>query len=144
MNRSYLIGQNNVGQNFRHLKKMLSLLSDEKICPFSKFEISSKRLNSFISLEIHPFFTIRITKKPFYFSTIMFNGGFIFTFGLISSLQSPRYPHHRNREFAVAFYFLWFNHLTILILIYYNFDSFFFFFFLTSFSSSFLASKSQE
>ena len=29
-----------VGQNFRHLRKISSFLSDEKFCPFSKFEIS--------------------------------------------------------------------------------------------------------
>ena len=37
------IGQNNVGQNFRQLRKISSLLSDAKFCPFSKFEINSEK-----------------------------------------------------------------------------------------------------
>ena len=36
-----------------HLEKMLSLLSDEMVCPFSKFEISSKRTQFiFLSLKL--------------------------------------------------------------------------------------------
>ena len=45
----YLIGQNNVGQNFRQKRKTSSLLSDEKFCPtknFLFFEFSFFRLRS--------------------------------------------------------------------------------------------------
>ena len=35
--KRYLIGENNIGQSFRHLKKFSSLLSDEKFCPFLVF-----------------------------------------------------------------------------------------------------------
>ena len=52
---------------FLTYKKFLHFCPNENFCQFSKFEISSKlkkySISQFHFLEIHPFFTIRITKK---------------------------------------------------------------------------------
>ena len=120
MKETYHIGQINVGQNFcriklfvgqnfRHLRKVSSLLSYgissllstfvRKFCPFSKFEITLK--NSIRYFFRDSLFLYHKNKKNihiFYFSTIMLNsislssinGGFLFlfTFGQITSKQS--------------------------------------------------------
>ena len=112
MKETYHIGQINVGQNFcriklfvgqnfRHLRKVSSLLSTfvREFCPFSKFEITLK--NSIRYFFRDSLFLYHKNKKNihiFYFSTIMLNsislssinGGFLFlfTFGQITSKQS--------------------------------------------------------
>ena len=62
MKMIYLIGQNNVGQKFPHLWKLSSLLSDEKFCPFSIFEISSKN-SIHLFFESSPFLYHKNNKK---------------------------------------------------------------------------------
>ena len=58
----YLIGQNNVGQKFPHLWKLSSLLSDEKFCSFSIFEISSEN-SIHLFFESSPFLYHKNNKK---------------------------------------------------------------------------------
>ena len=152
MKETYHIGQNFcriklfAGQNFRHLRKVSSLLSYgissllstfvRKFCPFSKFEITLKNSIRYFFRD-YSFFTIRI-KKTFTYSTFQqlcstrshcpqsTVAFFSFSLSARSLLNSlPRHPHHPNHAFAVAFFFFWFHYLTILIILYYDSNCFF-------------------
>ena len=84
-----------VGQSFRHLRKISSLLPNEKFCPFSKFEISPKKTQFIYFFRDSPFLYHKNNKKS---QILLFNNyaqldltvlnqrWFFFTFGLITSL----------------------------------------------------------
>ena len=157
MKETYHIGQINVGQNFcriklfvgqnfRHLRKVSSLLSYgissllstfvRKFCPFSKFEITLK--NSIRYFFRDSLFLYHKNKKNIhilYFSTIMLNsislssinGGFLFlfTFGQITSKQSSSTSSSSESRICGSILFFCFHYLTILIILYYDSNCFF-------------------
>ena len=140
------------GKIFVNCEKFRHFCPTQNFVHFQNLKLTQKRLKSFIFLEIYPFFIKRTTAtiKKFYFSTILLNlislpsikSGFLFTFGLITSLWSS--STSSPSESWICSVFLFFFVLTasissstpIMISI---FSSSW-----TSVSSSFLASKSKE
>ena len=122
--RQYLIGQNNVGQNFRHLQNFCHICGTknfvhfQNLKPFSKFEISSKKTQFIYFFRNSPFLYHKNNNNN--------NNKTCSTFQQLCSTRShcpqstmafflrsawspyyslPRHPNHRNREFAVTFSF---------------------------------------
>ena len=115
--------------------KILSLLSNEKFCPFSKFQNSSKKTQLVYFFRDSPFLYHKNNKKKEKKKERKKKKTY-------STFQQStnRSFHFRPDHFAIVFLdiliirivnlrwlslFLWFHHLSIFILLYYDFDCFF-------------------
>ena len=120
-------------ENFRHF------CPTKNFVHFQYLKLAQK-IQFIYFLRVHPFFTIRITKKKkkkqqhiFYFSTIMLNSNSLSsTKGNFFSLLARSLPYSLLRHLIIWIlnlrwlsFFLWFQHLPILIFLFYEFDCFF-------------------
>ena len=116
---------------------------------FLNLKLAQKRLNSYISLEIHPFFTIRITTTTTTKHVLLFNNYVQLDLTVFNQQWLSFY--FRPDHFTIVFLdiliieivnlrwlslFLWFHRFTILILLYFYLDYFFVlnFYFIVAFS----------